>query len=281
MTDMKPIVAELNRRLHTDYNLITFDALGTEQLLQTLLDVLHDAGATPSRHTVRDADPADTNQLVVDALKRIQYRADQEPATFRSRLLQADRTTVHAILAYVFEHAERIKEMCYLAQFLIPLQLPPEALAAPEIAALWQEYNACMHVFKETHRSCTEARQENAKLRELRQDIAIMEAETETVRKRIEHTQTRLDRIPQAELMLEAARALRMERDRRKELEAQLAEQQALEQKDQVAAERAQKELASVRATLQDTTPQQMLDTLVEQTQVDVISALDSYNVFS
>lgn len=45
------------------------------------------------------------------------------------------------------------------------------------------------------------------------------------MKKRIERTQARLDKVPQQELVLEAAHALRLERDRQKELEAQLEDQ--------------------------------------------------------
>lgn len=264
--NLKFIVAELNKRLRTDYNLISFDALAAEQLLQVLLDVLLAAGAAP-KHTVRDADPADTNQLIVDALKRIQYRAP-EPATFRRSLLQADRRTVYPILQYVFENDARIKELIYLAQFLMPLSMPPEAMASPDIAGLWSDYNALMHRFTEMHRGHTEARQFSSKFRELRQDIEIMDLEKENVRKRLEVTQSRLDKIPQHELLLEAANALRVERDRKKELAAQLEEQAQTAQQEQHLGERLQKELSTVRLALHDTTPQQMLDTLLEEAHV-------------
>lgn len=48
----------------------------------------------------------------------------------------------------------------------------------------------------------------------------------EIVKKRIERTQSRLDKIPQQELLLEAAQALRVERERKKELQSQLEDQQ-------------------------------------------------------
>lgn len=175
--NQKFIVAELNGRLKTDYNLITFDALTAEALLQLLLDVLQSFGAAP-KFSVRDADPADTNQLIVDALKKIQYRA-AEPATFRRSLLQADRQTVYAILRFLFENEEKIANLIYLAQYLIPISMPPEAIASPEIAALWHDYGAVMNDFKETHKAHSEARQFSSKFRELRQDIDIIQLEKE------------------------------------------------------------------------------------------------------
>lgn len=43
--DLKFIVAEINKILKTDFNLISFDSLSIESLLQILLDVLEKFGA--------------------------------------------------------------------------------------------------------------------------------------------------------------------------------------------------------------------------------------------
>lgn len=45
------------------------------------------------------------------------------------------------------------------------------------------------------------------------------------VKKRIDRTQTRLDKLSNQELLLEAGHALRIEKDRQKELESQLEQQ--------------------------------------------------------
>lgn len=45
MADLKFIVAEINKLINTDYNLISFDALPIANLVQILVDVLHDFGA--------------------------------------------------------------------------------------------------------------------------------------------------------------------------------------------------------------------------------------------
>lgn len=57
--------------------------------------------------------------------------------------------------------------------------MPPEAMANPEIAALWSDYLMMMNEFKETHKAHTESRKESDKFRELRNDIGIIESEKE------------------------------------------------------------------------------------------------------
>lgn len=44
--NLKFIVAEVNKLLKSDYNLISFDSLSVENLLQVLLDVLNKFGAS-------------------------------------------------------------------------------------------------------------------------------------------------------------------------------------------------------------------------------------------
>lgn len=45
MVDLKFIVSEVNKLINTDYNMISFDALPIENVMQILVDVLHNFGA--------------------------------------------------------------------------------------------------------------------------------------------------------------------------------------------------------------------------------------------
>lgn len=62
---------------------------------------------------------------------------------------------------------------------MIPIDLPPEALAAPAIANLQEEYQIIMDEFKEAHKQYQKSVKENSQLRELRGDIEIIEMEKE------------------------------------------------------------------------------------------------------
>lgn len=67
----------------------------------------------------------------------------------------------------------------FLARYLIPIDLPPEALASPDIGMLQDEYNLLMSEFKEAHKQYQKSMKENSQLRELRGDIDIIEMEKE------------------------------------------------------------------------------------------------------
>lgn len=64
-------------------------------------------------------------------------------------------------------------------RYLIPIALPPEALANPDIAMLQEEYELLMGEFKEAHKQYQKSMKENSQLRELRGDIDIIEMEKE------------------------------------------------------------------------------------------------------
>ena len=66
-----------------------------------------------------------------------------------------------------------------LRRYLIPIPLPPEALATPDIANLQEEYQLLMDEFKEAHKQYQKSMQDNSQLRELRGDIDIIEMEKE------------------------------------------------------------------------------------------------------
>lgn len=67
----------------------------------------------------------------------------------------------------------------YLIRYLLPLQLPMDAMANVDIANLWNEYQAVMTEFKEVHQAYTTLHQENDKYRELRSDVNAIESEKE------------------------------------------------------------------------------------------------------
>lgn len=150
----------------------------------------------------------------------------------------------------------------------MPLNLPPEAVSIPEVMNIFSQYEIAMEEFKDSHQDYELAVQEGKKTRELRSDSIAIEGEIENVQKRIERLQTRLDKVPQQELLLEAAKSLRVEKDQQKELQTQISEQKQGAQRASVVGDRLQKEFQNMRQATQGTSPQQMLDAIIEETQV-------------
>lgn len=218
---------------------------------------------------VKENDPDETNRFIMEALRRIQYRPlDFDPLSFRTSLVHGDKRVIHPIMYWTLENKARVQKTIYLAKFLIPLDLPPEAMSIPEVSALWNQYHAGMDDFKEAHKMYEQSSEAGAQTKELRSDIGAIESEIENVKKRIERTQARLDKVPQQELLLEAAHNLRVERERQKELQSQVDEQRQGLQRSNTLQERYKKELNNARLAAQGATPQTLLETIVEETQV-------------
>jgi intraflagellar transport protein 81 len=218
---------------------------------------------------VTENDPDETNRTIMECLAKIQYSDDDmDIATLRSRLVRGDKKIIYPIFEWVFENEDLIKKLAYLAKFLMPLNLPPEAMSIHEVMTLQSQYEIVMDEFKEVHQIYEFAVQDGRKTKELRSDSMAIEGEIDNVKKRIERLQTRLDKIPQHELLLESAKTLRIEKDKQKDLVTQLEEQKQALHRASVVNDRLQKDFHNIKTSTQGTTPKQMLDGIVEEVQV-------------
>jgi intraflagellar transport protein 81 len=225
----------------------------------------------PLQFDVKELEAEETNRRLIESLKRIQYQpkeAEVDPGGFHKALLLGHKKVVHPIFLWIFQNRERVEKTAYLAKYLLPLNLPNEAMAMPEIGNIYQQYKLAMEEFKEAHKQQASSAIVGSHTRELKSDIGAIEAEIENVKKRIERTQTKLDKIPQQELLLETARALRIEKERQKELAQQIQEQQQSVSRANLMNDRLKKELASARSSAQGTTAAHLLENVVEETQV-------------
>lgn len=269
--ELKTLVNEVTKLLDVHFNMISFDALAPDGLLQVLVDVLAKFDAM-TRFEVKESEPEETIKHILVAMKKIQYQPSAneslDPLAFQRGLLDGHKRIIYPLLKWIFANKDFVRDSTYLARFLMPLSLPPEALAIPEISKLMAQYQQMVEEFMETHRAYKMSETEGKQLKELKGDNEAIELEIENVKKRIEKTQSRLDKIPNQELFLEVARGLRIEKDRQRELQAQLEEQKQALQKAYLTHERMQRELNSAKITTQSTSPEQLMDAIVEETSV-------------
>lgn len=268
--DLKHIVNGVTKLLSVHYNMISFDALSADKLLQILVEVLHKFNAC-LRFDVTEEEPEESLRRLLEALRKIQYQPRNEnvnPIAFQRDLLDGEKRVIYPILKWIFDNEEMVKEASYLAKYLLPLNLPPEALAIPEIARLLSQHQSTVEDFVATHREYKRTQAEGGQLNELKSDTESIEQEIENVKKRLEKTQGRLDKIPNQELLLEAAHSLRLERERHRELQSQLDEQKQGLQRGFMLQERLQRELNAAKVTTHSSSAEQMIDALVEETSV-------------
>lgn len=270
---LKYIVDELNKEpFKRNYNLISFDSLQPLQLLQVLNDVF--AEINPQHKIdLRDEDPEQMAKRMFTFLRILKFKPKTNAgslSSFRNGLIQGDKLVVYPILQWLFENLAELKKRAYLARYLVKLEVPPEQLADQELYDVNESYTEMMEQFKELHKTVEELRTSGLSTGEIKKDIVNMEDEKEQLHKRIDRMQKKVENVRNYEKMLQAARNLRVEREK----EHTLA-QQKLEQKNQFVHsdqryQRMQQQLKDMRAQGVGTTGADLIKRLDEENKVNM-----------
>jgi intraflagellar transport protein 81 len=213
------------------FNLVSFDALDSFNLLQALNDVL--AEISPEHKIdLREEQPEQTAVRVLTLLRVLKYQPKSDQGgglnTFRQGLLQGDKHTTYSLLQWLLERLPELKKRSYLAKFLIRIEVPAEFLQDEQIVELSSTHDELLERFKESHKTIEQQRASKFSVAEVRKDIAAMEEEKEQLGKRIERLKQKAMSTPNSAGMLEAAQKLRKEKDKALELEEQKLEQKNL-----------------------------------------------------
>ncbi|PSN57775.1 hypothetical protein C0J52_07269 [Blattella germanica] len=330
---LKFIVNELNKSpFNKDFNLISFDSLNPEQLLQALTDVL--AEVDPSNKVdIRGEDPEQTTVRILEMLRVLKYKpsADVTPAVFRQRLVQGDKHIIHPILEWLFRNLADLKKRAYLAHYLVKVEVPLEILSDSDVSALYEQGPSpsdasnllpCVvrtnkmaslkpqtgkktpkpktereeaavqckggkgssprngaplaaanilstQLSAEKHNESEALKNSGYSTSELRADLETMEHEKDIVLKRIERMQRKVENIHNKDSMLEAAHALRLEREREKSIMNQKQEQQTSLNQTEQRVQRLQQQLKDMRQAALGATPKGLLQRLEQETNVN------------
>ncbi|XP_021936046.1 intraflagellar transport protein 81 homolog [Zootermopsis nevadensis] len=269
--ELKYIVNELNRNpFNKNYNLISFDSLNSEQLLQVLNDVLAEVDPR-NKVDIRGEDPEQTTVRILEMLRVLKFKPGQEmsAAVFCQRLVQGDKHLIHPILEWLLKNMEDLKMRAYLAQYLVKVEVPLEILSDRDVSAFYEEYEKLIEDFKLVHKDSQVLKNSGYSTSELRADIDAMEHEKDIVIKRIERMQQKVENIHNKEAMLEAAHALRLEREREKSLGNQKQEQQASLTHTEQQVQRLQQQLKEMQQAASGATAEGLLQRLEEETNVN------------
>ncbi|XP_018021151.1 intraflagellar transport protein 81 homolog [Hyalella azteca] len=222
--EIKFVVRELNKEPYKkNLNIITFDALEPENLLQVLNDVF--AEIDPKhRLDIRHEDPEDMAVRMLGFLRVLQYRPpDHAMQDFRAGLVAGDKHVVQPILAWLLQRPEELKKRAYLAKFLIKVDIPQEFLGDADISEVYGKYEMLVEQFKEVHRTHEALQNSGYSTAELRKDMTAMEEERDLLTQRIAKSKQRVQSNPGYEQALESARNLRLQKEAQKEIAAQRA----------------------------------------------------------
>lgn len=229
MEIVKFVVDKLNKPpFSKNFNIISFDSLSSEELLQVLSDVLQYI----SDQEKIDIHAEDLEQTIVRILSMLliaRYKPLQDsPAIFRQNLQECDKQTIHKLLQWLLSNVEDLKKRMYLAKFLVKVDVPSDILGDSDIAILHQQYLQLIEEFKKIHKESSLAKTGNKiSISELRSDGVTMEKEKEIVTNRIYHIKKKIDSLPNIAALLRTTHNLRQEYDRKKEISWQQQEESA------------------------------------------------------
>ncbi|XP_014256681.1 intraflagellar transport protein 81 homolog [Cimex lectularius] len=262
---IKQIIAQLNKPpFNKNYNLISFDSLSPEQLLQVLNDVLSLIDEN-NKVDIKGEEPEETTIRMLSMLRILKYDPGSDPVGFRQGIVQGEKHVIHPILAWLLKNLEDLKKRAYLAKYLVKIEIPTEMLGDTDIATLYEQYEQLIEEFKLAHKESTALKARGLSASELRSDIEAMEKEKEIVVKKIERLSRKLDNLENKEEVLEASRRLRLERERQKELIQQRQNEMDLMQQLQQKSARLSQQLTEIRQAGFGTTPQGLIKSLEEE----------------
>ncbi|XP_077987747.1 intraflagellar transport protein 81 homolog [Glandiceps talaboti] len=258
---LKYIVSQLNKPpFNKSYNLISFDALEGNQLLQNLNDVFSEINPQ-NKMDIREEEPDQTAVRMMRNLSVLKYTPKEDPSTFRQGLVTGDKLVVHPILKWLLERIPDLKKRAYLAKYLVKVEIPEEFMAEGVVAEVYEQYEGLVDAFKILHKEGERLRNSTFSTAEIRKDITQMEEEKEQLVKRIERLKKKVETVPNHERMIEIARSYRKETER----ETSIA-QQKLEQRNQLlhAEQRYQRTVHSLK-DLKQTTAGASADGLIKK----------------
>lgn len=228
METVKFIVDSLNKSpFNKNFNVISFDSLTSEELLQILSDILQEINDQP-RIDIHLEDLEQTAIRFFNMLHILRYKLFIDPGSdiLRQNIMRGEKNTIHALLEWLLSNIDTLKQRAYLARFLMKIDVPSEILGDSDIAVLNQQYLQLLEEFKKVHKESLLAKNVNKiSISELRSDGDTMEKEKEIVSNRIYHIKKKVDNLPIITHILQSCHNLRVEQDRKKEITWQLQEE--------------------------------------------------------
>ncbi|VIO89524.1 conserved hypothetical protein,hypothetical protein [Brugia malayi] len=228
--ELQTIVDGLNNEpFKMNLNLINFDAISNEQLLQILSNVLLWIEELDSID-IREEGADVTALRLFSSLRVLKYRppADIEKLQqWRRSIVEGEKMVIYPILEWIFKNVDALKERAYLAKYLTRIDVPG-AFQDPEIIDLSNQISILMEEFKDVHSQVIEARKDSLMMENIRTDLNSMKIEKEQLRNRIDKIERKLSNVANIERLLRLAEKCRIENEQLENVERLKLEQRNL-----------------------------------------------------
>uniref|UniRef100_A0A0K0DXP3 Intraflagellar transport protein 81 homolog n=1 Tax=Strongyloides stercoralis TaxID=6248 RepID=A0A0K0DXP3_STRER len=252
-------------------NLITFDSLKNDKLLQLLSDVLQWI-TNDNIIDIRSETPEETALRIFNALRLTRFKAPKdldELQDWRTGIIEGEKRFIYPILYWVFTNQDKIKERVYLSQYLIKINVPPE-FKDEEIIELENEVNQVMEQFKETHKAVKDVKFDSLLIQDIKNDLNTMSQEKEQLNRRVERVKKKVMNIKGYEKYLKLAKQLRMAKDEGSKYRALKLEQETFIANYSGKKKRLERDINEIENNINNLDPSQLIKELEEE--------IDSYN---
>uniref|UniRef100_A0A0R3S0F3 Intraflagellar transport protein 81 homolog n=1 Tax=Elaeophora elaphi TaxID=1147741 RepID=A0A0R3S0F3_9BILA len=215
-TELQTIVDGLNDEpFKMNLNLINFDTISNEQLLQILSNVLLWIEGLDSID-IREEGADVTALRIFNSLRVFKYRPPtniEKLQQWRRNIVEGEKTVIYPILEWIFKNMDALKERAYLAKYLTKIDVPG-AFQDPELIELSNQISTLMEEFKDVHSQVVEARKDSLMMENIRADLNSMKIEKEQLSRRTDKIERKLHGIANIEHLLKLAEKCRVENER-------------------------------------------------------------------
>lgn len=256
--ELREIIGWLNRKpFEYNFTLVSFDELNPTESLELVnnvfakLDKKHDV-------KIKDEGAEKTLERFVEFLRILDYpgKFDEEIV---KRFMAGDKKVLHPIIYFCLSNFEHLIKRAYLGKFLVPILVPEEYMADPEVKQSQVDYMSLIGEFKENHRVYAE-KSKAANPATLKRDIAQLEHEKDLLSNKIKEFQTKHDGKEEFQAILKEITFMRKEQEEEGNLTDKLRQQKRMLEKcdDDLLIAR-QKQLEARRAVGDDASAEEML----------------------
>eukprot|EP00759_Apiculatamorpha_spiralis_P029088 PhF_6_TR31455/c0_g1_i1/m.46158/K19677/IFT81; intraflagellar transport protein 81 len=211
LNEIQFIVEAVNQTLNTKFSLVEFDSLQGNGLIQIFVNIA--ATMQPSMALDVSQDP---NAVIEQALSFLctvlNYKVPPQQPDFFGAFARGEKTTLYPVLFWVLKRMPENIKRVYLAQFLLPVDVPDDMKMSDEgVREVWNHYNQLREEFKIAHRNVEKLKETNGDAGELKKKATALESERDKLAKHTTTATQKLQNIPKSESLLTACRNLRVE----------------------------------------------------------------------
>jgi len=245
-----------------DLSLVTFDEKSPTELLELLNDVLKNLS---SEHDVdvRNEGIENTALRIIRMFAVIKFEYQGDLQQLQNSLQTGDRDLFYPLLSHILSKLPDLRKRAYLAKYLMPIEVPEEMFADPDIMEKFQQYKDIQEQFKVTHKETERIRGTSLQPTELKREVSQLEDEKMQLKNKINKLEQRLKKNENFNELYEVTSKLRKEQEVEVKLSEQLMEREMGLKQEEIRYFQAKKKLQDLQmASSNDSSGEELLQKL-------------------